>query len=225
MPVTGPSSSATSARFGAGCGLLAVGERDPGLDVAHAADAIGAPARRDAHAGGHRVLRARVDHVHPRGVGAVGTDHRERERVIEHVLVGPGLFDPRPRLHRAGRPDLDEVADGIARDRVVLGRRHEHATVGDAHALDATVAQRREEAPDHGPDGARVTARILERVVGDEGLGHDIGRIRMRFTVSSALSRSRARGLPSRGRAACASGACRSARAAALRRSRSSGAT
>ncbi len=80
MPVTGCSSSAGTCsvrRFG----LLAVAERDPRLDVGDVTGALGLPARRDAQADADRVGAAAVDHVQQRGVGAVGADQRERERL------------------------------------------------------------------------------------------------------------------------------------------------
>ena len=66
------------------------------LDVGDVADAVGAPARRDPHAGAHRVDRAGVDRVQERRVGAVELDQREGERVVERVLHG-GRGHPRPR--------------------------------------------------------------------------------------------------------------------------------
>ena len=85
--------------------LLAGHER---LDVGDVADALGLPAGRDAHAGRHRVDRAGVDRVQERGVGAVELDQRERERLVERVLLGRRR-DPRPRLDGAGGADVDEV--------------------------------------------------------------------------------------------------------------------
>ena len=87
---------------------------------------------------------------------------------VERVLARPRLRDPGEGLHRSARPDLDPVravgCDLRARRRVVLRRRHEHATVGEPDRLDAAVAQAGEEAPDHGPDRAGVAARVIEHV-------------------------------------------------------------
>ena len=219
MPVTGCSSSAGDVQR-RGLRLLAVGERDPRLDVGDVAGALGAPARRDAR------CRRAIASALPQSTTCSSAVSAPSGRIsanangfVSGCLPARGSATHVNDCTRAGGPDLDPVVavgrDRLARRRVVLGRRHEHAAVGEAHAFDAAVAQPGEEAPDHGPDRARVAARVLEHVVGGQRFSHEPSSL----TVSCRF-RSRGRGLPSTGRGACASTACRWARAAARRRSR-----
>src|SRR5207248_11800815 len=86
-----------------------------------------------------------------------------RERLVEG-LAGAGIGDPRPRCDRAGLADVDELTEGLAGVRVVLGGRHDHLAVRALDALDAVLAETGEEALDDRPDTPRV--RVL----------HDMGR-------------------------------------------------
>ena len=144
------------------------------IDPVRSARHCGATRRADPD----RVGAAAVDDVQQRGVGAVGADQRERERLVERVLAGTRLRDPRERLHGAARPDLDPVVavggDRRAGRRVVLGRRHEDAAVGEPHREDAAVAQPGEEPPDDGTDRAGVAARVLDDVMGREDVGQQL---------------------------------------------------
>ncbi len=232
MPVTGCSSSAGTCSVG-GSGS------SPSPSGTHASMSVMCPVRSARQRGAtrepiaDRVGAAAVDHVQHRGVGAVGPDQRERERLgracacpargsATHVNV---CTVPRGPTSIQWSPS---GATGRARRRVVLGRRHEHAAVGEPHRHDAAVAQAGEEAADHGPDRAGVPARVLEHVVGRTS-GSVIASPRRRCVepgeAEAQRIRSRGRDLPSTGRAACASTACRWARAAARRRSRCCAAT
>ena len=62
-------------------------------------------------------------------------------------------------------PDLDELGEVLAGERVVLGRRHQHPPVGALDPQQHLLAQAGEEGPDHRTGGAG------ERVLDDEGRG------------------------------------------------------
>ena len=127
--VTGSSGASLGVALG-DVGVLAGHEAH---DVVDLADALRPPAGRDAHALGHRVHAPRVDRVDHRVVGAVELDDRERERVVERVLLGR-LGHPGPVGDGAGRAHLDEVGrELLAGLRIPLERRREHlVAVADA---------------------------------------------------------------------------------------------
>ena len=128
MPVTGCSSSAGACT--APVRLLAVGERHPRLDVGDVPDALGR------HRGVTRMptriasAAPQSTHVQQRGVGAVGADQRERERLRSSgCLPGARLRDPGAGLTAPRGPTstIRRRRDSALGRRVVLGRRHQHA--------------------------------------------------------------------------------------------------
>ena len=82
------------------------------------------------HAGGHGVERAGVDRVEERRVGAVGLHQRPGEGVVERVLRSSGSRTHAQVCTVPPGPDLDQLGELLAGQRVVLGRRHEHPAVG-----------------------------------------------------------------------------------------------
>ena len=197
MPVTGCSSSAGTCS-GAGSRLFAVAERHPRLDVGDVADALGAPARRDARADRDRVGACRSRPTCSSAVSAPsGRISANANGFVERVLARPRFRDPRERLHGAARADLDPVvAVGRDRRRSSSGRTRSAARARARRRgarLDAAVAQAGEEAPDHRPDRARVAARILEHVLGGKTF-----RSSLRPSISAAdATRQIARSRPS----------------------------
>src|SRR5206468_6309739 len=101
-------------------------------------------------------------------------DEGPRERLLQRV-VRARLVQPRPRGDDAAGPDLQELAELLPRERVVLDRRDEHPPVARADPFETLVAQPGEEPADHRPDAALV--RILEDVERGENLGLGHGQI------------------------------------------------
>ena len=182
------------------------------------ADALGPPPRRDARCrrGSRRRCRSRrraASRCRRRRAGSA----RTRTASSSGCLPAPRLGDPRERLHGAARPDLDPVVAVGATAALVAGSYSVGGTSTRPSARrTATMRPSRSPVrnrPIDGPDRARVAARVLEHVMGGEDVGQ---RAPSRRSIDRTV-RSRGRGLPSRGRAACASTTCRWARAAARR--------
>ena len=92
-----------------------------------------------------------INGVQQRGVGAVEFDQGPGERAVQRLAV-ERLGLPTPGHHGADachRYDLGQLFIG---DRVVLGGRHDDASVGAANADDAAVAECGEEGAERRSD-------------------------------------------------------------------------
>lgn len=116
----------------------------------------------------HGVGAGGVEGVQEGGVGAVEADEDPGERGAEG-LAAAGLVVPGPGGDRAGGGDLDEVADLLGGDRVVLDGWDEGAAVGGAHAEDDAFAQAGQEGALDRAEGAG------EGELDDQGSFEDFG--------------------------------------------------
>ena len=111
------------------------------------------------------------------GVGAVELDQHPGEGGVQG-LAAAGRGVPGPGGDGAGGGDLDEVADLLGGDGVVLDGRDEHLAVGGPHAEDDPLAQPGEEGTLDGPEGPGEGELDDEGGAEDCGLGlHPRGRI------------------------------------------------
>lgn len=170
-------------------------------DVGDGAGPFGGPADADAHAGGHGVGAGCVEGVQEAGVRAVELDQDPGEGGVEG-LAAAGSGVPGPGGDGAGGLDLDEVAELVGGDGVVLDGWDQDLAVGGLHAEDGAFAQAGQE---RALDGAeRAGEGELDDERGFEDFGHFMTPWRSEgFTRAGrrrGASRRRPWGLPSRPR-------------------------
>ena len=152
MPVTGSANSPVVRGACRGSPAALVVRLEAG-DVGDGAGALLGPADPDPHAGAHGVGAGRVEGVEQGGVGAVEPHQDPGEGGGEGLAAARGGV-PGPGGDGAGGGDLDEVADLLGGDGVVLDGRDEDPAVGGPHAEDGALAQPGEEGALDGAEGA-----------------------------------------------------------------------
>jgi hypothetical protein len=105
------------------------------------------------------------------GVGPVEPDQDPGEGGVEG-LAAPGFVVPGPGGDGTGGGDLDEIADLLGGDGVVLDGRHEGPPVTGLHPEDDTLAQPGEKGTLNGPEG--TSEGKFEDEGGFKHFGHDI---------------------------------------------------
>lgn len=113
-------------------------------DVGDGAGAVRGPADTDAHPGADGVGSGCVEYVQECGAGPVEADEDPGEGGVERLVAARGGV-PGPGGDGAGGGDLDEVAQFVRGDRVVLHGRHEDRSVVRADTEDGAFAQSGEE--------------------------------------------------------------------------------
>lgn len=135
-------------------GLLAGGAvvRFEAGNVGDRSGAMGGPPDPYAHAGADAVWAGRIEGVQECGVGAVELDQHPGEGGGQGLL-GAGAVVPRPGGDGAGGGDLDELADLLRGDGVVLDGRDHHLAARGLHTEDDALPQPGEEGALDGPEG------------------------------------------------------------------------